>query len=251
MNLKKIRENISINEWSYCLILSRNGRALILRDSESFHEAVTMLEQIGKALSGKIRNGLGGYMDVLLELMGMSGSDTTDENERLLNVVKEARNMAVHEGSFARHLSSRLIDLFLILEEAIMTKLEHVEDIMVRNPTVVEGWQMVANARREMLANSFTFLPILHDGKWQLIADFEVMHFLRSSSDLSKNDRLSMSLGTSINKKSIHLIPVRTCNPSDTISDLTKIIENLPVLVIKEFDGEKKLLGIVTPFDLL
>lgn len=247
----KIREDIHVNEWSYCLFLSRDGRALILRDAESFHEAVTTLEQIGQILSGKIRNGLGRYRDVLLELMEMSGQDRIDENERLFDVVKDARNMAVHEGSFARHLSSRLIDLFLILEEAIMTKLQRVEDIMVRNPVVAETWQMVANARRDLLANSFSFLPILHNGKWQLIADSEVMRFLRNPSDLSKNDRLSMSLDVTIKEESIRLISAKTCAPSDTIVYLTEIIESFPVLIIKEFDGGPKLLGIVTPFDLL
>ncbi len=247
----KIREDIHVNEWSYCLFLLRDGRALILRDAESFHEAATTLEQMGQILSGEIRNGLGRYRDVLLELMEMSGQDRTDENERLFDVVKDARNMAVHEGSFARHLSRRLIDLFLILEEVIMTKIQLVEDIMVRNPVVAETWQMVANARRELLANSFSFLPILYDGKWQLIADFEMMRFLRKPLDLLKNDRLSMSLGTTIKEESIRLISAKTCAPSDTIVYLTDIIESLPVLVIQKFDGEPKLLGIVTPFDLL
>lgn len=251
MSFKRIRQNIHADEWSYCLSLSRDGRALILRDAESFHEAATTLEQIGKILSGKIQNGLGKYRDVLLELMKMSEQDRIAENERLFDVVKDARNMAVHEGSFARHLSSRLIDLFLILEEAIMTKLQCVEDIMVRNPVVAETWQMVANARRDLLANSFSFLPILHNGKWQLIADSEVMRFLRNPSNLPKNDRLSMSLDATIKDGSVCLISVKTCAPTDTIVHLTEIIENLPVLVIKEFDGEPKLLGIVTPFDLL
>ena len=234
MAANKIREDIHVNEWSYCLFLSRDGRALILRDAESFHEAATKLEQIGQILSGKIRNGLGRYRDVLLELMEMSGQDRIDENERLFDVVKDARNMAVHEGSFARHLSSRLIDLFLILEEAIMTKLQRVVDIMVRNPVVAETWQMVANARRDLLANSFSFLPILHNGKWQLIADSEVMRFLRNPSDLSKNDRLSMSLDVTIKEESIRLISAKTCAPSDTIVYLTEIIESFPVLIMAD-----------------
>ena len=132
-----------------------------------------------------------------------------------------------------------------------MTKIQRVEDIMVRNPVVAETWHMVANARRELLANSFSFLPILYDGKWQLIADYEMMRFLRKPSDLSKNDRLSLVLDMTIKEESIRLISVKTCAPSDTVIYLTEIIESLPVLVIQEFDGKPKLLGIVTPFDLL
>jgi CBS domain-containing protein len=54
-----------------------------------------------------------------------------------------------------------------------------------------------------------------------------------------------------IKEEAIRLISVKTCAPTDTIVDLAKIIENHPVLVVKEFNGETKLLGIVTPFDLL
>lgn len=77
------------------------------------------------------------------------------------------------------------------------------------------------------------------------------MRYLRSPSKLSKSDRLSVSLDALITEEYFRLISVTTCAPSDTIFHLTEIIKNLPVLVVKEFDGESKLLGIVTPFDLL
>ncbi len=109
----KIRDNIQGNEWSYCLSIARNGRALILKDSESFGEASRILEKIGKVIGGKIQKGLGGYKFVILELMSLASYYKAHDNERLFNIVKDARNLAVHEGSFARQLSGRLIDIFL------------------------------------------------------------------------------------------------------------------------------------------
>jgi hypothetical protein len=47
-----------------------------------------------------------------------------ESNRRLFNVVREARNKAVHDGAYARHLNGRLVDLLLLLEEAIMTNMQ-------------------------------------------------------------------------------------------------------------------------------
>lgn len=165
MSSCKIRKNVNSDEWPYYLFLCREARALILKDAESFHEAAIALEQIGRMLMGRIANGLGGYKDVLLELMTEAGKNNITENERLFDVIKDARNMSVHEGAIARHLSTRLSDIFLIIEEAIMMKVLRVGDIMVRNPVVAESWQMISQARREMLSNSFSCLPIFHHKK--------------------------------------------------------------------------------------
>lgn len=58
-------------------------------------------------------------------------------------MVREARNDAVDTDAFASHLSTRLIDLILILEEAILSQMLKVEDLMVRNPVVAEPWQLL------------------------------------------------------------------------------------------------------------
>ena len=138
-----------------------------------------------------------------------------------------------------------------LLRTRLKTQTDPLATTIITVEEHLRGWLALLNRSNELLANSFSFLPILYDGKWQLIADFEMMRFLRKPSDLSKNDRLSMSLGTTIKEESIRLISAKTCAPSDTIVYLTEIIENLPVLVIQKFDGEPKLLGVVTPFDLL
>ena len=94
-----IRNNILDAEWSDCLTRLREARALVLRDAEYFHEAAMTLERIGQVLCGKVRNGLGHYADELVELA--RGNRSTEDNEvrRLFDTVKEARNLAVHEGA--------------------------------------------------------------------------------------------------------------------------------------------------------
>jgi hypothetical protein len=118
MSKSKIRTDILDEEWTYCLGLSREARYLILGNSESFHEAATALEQIGKVLCGCCCSGLAGYVPALLDLGQRTGRHQRDEIERLFNVIRDARNDAVHTGAWARHLSDRMLDLFLILEEA-------------------------------------------------------------------------------------------------------------------------------------
>lgn len=234
----------------------RNARALVLRDAESFHEASTVLEHIGQVLAKQVRNGLGGYQSEILSLASESERCDREEAARLFKTVREARNMAVHEGAWARHLSSRLVDLFLILEEAIMTKMDRVEDLMVRDPVITETWCLVAHARKTMLANSFSFLPIFIGGEsgghWKLLTDVVVMRFLRSAeSKADSQRRLSAPIGDAIAKGELEATGAVCCPPHTLLSELLLKINHLPVLVTQEFDGKPRLLGIIAPFDLL
>lgn len=241
-----------MNQWVEVLNLLRNARAEILRDSESFHEAVTTLEHLGQILAKQVRNGLGQYEREIVELACKNQRHDSAEVARLFKVVREARNMAVHEGAWARHLSSRLVDLFLILEEAVMIKMEFVEDIMVRNPVVVQTWQLVACARKTMLENSFSSLPIFFDGRWRLLTDIVVMRFLRAAE--SKKDsikRLSMQLGAAIEENRLEVTEAVSCLPRTHLCELIPKMNVLPVLVTQEINDEPRLIGIITPFDLL
>lgn len=235
----------------YCLALLRDARSLILRDAESFHEAATVLEQIGQVWGRKIYHGMAGYEAALQSFSNDPKADKI-RISRLLNVVSNARNMAVHEGAWARHLSSRLIDLFLILEEAIMTEMTTAEDVMVRNPVIAESWHMVAQARREMLANSFSYLPIFHGNRWRIIADADIAHYLGKSSSKKVRDKLlEANLGELIDNKEIDPTDADTCAPGATIPEMLKTMGHLPVLVVTETRGRNQLVGIVSPFDLL
>ena len=247
-----IRSNIVDAEWSDCLSRLRDARALVLRDAESFHQAAMALERVGQILCGKIRNGLGAYENELLELAKTAETMDPAEVDRLFAIVKEARNMAVHEGAWARHLSSRLVDFFIILEKAIMNKMTYAQDIMVRQPMVAEMWHLVAHVRQTMLANSFSSLPVLKDGRWHCISDLMIMRFLHSAADAKDlKVRLSTQLEVAISAGGI--VPsVASCYTLDSkLVDIVAEMQAGPALVIDCRSGSIRLVGILTPFDLL
>ncbi|MEZ5432406.1 MAG: hypothetical protein R3F31_14760 [Verrucomicrobiales bacterium] len=60
-----------------------DARALVLRDAESFHEAVTVLERIGQVVSGR-QGWLNDYKGALLELALPGEKAESTEVARLL-----------------------------------------------------------------------------------------------------------------------------------------------------------------------
>jgi hypothetical protein len=250
--MPKIRSNILDAEWSDCLIRLRDARALVLRDAESFHEAASALERIGQVLSGSCRNGLGAYEGELIELASSCMELNSTEIRRLFETVKDARNMAVHEGAWARHLSSRLVDFCLILEQAIMDKMKCAEDIMVRQPLVAETWHLIAHVRQAMLANSFSTLPIIVNDRWCLITELMVMRFLGNAGDKKgRRDLLSTSLDHAISSQGIVPLQAKCVQRSAKIVDLWEDMDDRILLVTDTSVSPSRLLGILSAFDLL
>lgn len=239
-------------ERSDCLLRLRDARALILRDTEAFHQAATSLERVGQVLCGQVRNGLGSYKGVLLELAEHAADCDPQEVNRLFRVVKDARNMATHEGAWARHLSSRLVDLLLILEKSIQMNMNIVKDIMVRNPQIAEPWHIVSHVRNAMLANSFSCLPILVSNKWHTVSDLAIMSFLRNPSfhgDLKT--RLSYRIDEAIDEGLIKIIKANECNQNSYLQDIYEKMTTEPILVTDTHNDFPIIVGILTAFDLL
>lgn len=215
-----------------------------------------MLEHIGQVIAKKIGNGLKDYETAIVSLAMEAEGAQEGLVRRLFNVVREARNKSVHDGAYARHLNSRLVDLLLILEEATMIAMDRVEDLMVRNPVFAEPWHLVSHVRKMMLTNSFTCIPVyqVKEGKarWMLIRDSALMHWIRSDEDKTKQKaRLAASVEDAITK---HGLPVKgaiCCGPETTISAILPRMNDHPTLVTEKIQGEERLLGILTPFDLL
>lgn len=247
-----IRSNVIDAEWSDSLCRLRDARALVLRDAEAFHQAAMALERVGQVLCGKIRNGLGAYENELLELAKVAETMDSAEVERLFATVKEARNMAVHEGAWARHLSSRLVDFFLILEQAIMSKMTYAQDIMVRQPMVAEIWHLVAHVRQTMLANSFSSLPVFKDDRWHFITDLMIMRFLHAATNgKDLKARLSTPLEVAISTREIVPSEAKCWTLETELVEIVRVMEAGPALVIDNRSGMPRLVGILTPFDLL
>lgn len=240
----------------------REARAIALRDAEGFQGILFIIERLGYFLSRQRpekESGLDSYRSCIIELARESPLFIHKEFWRLYEAVRTARNDAMHQGAYARHLTTRAVELAIILEDALMSNSEKVKEYMVRNPLCAELWQPISLIRQQMLANSFTFLPLyirerpdVKESGWYLVSDYSIARFLRSSSD--RKTRLRMTLGKAISE-GLEIEPTTPVGEDlsikDAVKDPVKDAGGRPLLIMLNLDDPSTLVGIVTPFDLL
>lgn len=146
----------------------REARTLAQRNAEDFEDLLFALERLGYFLcngTGKTlreyQDGLVGYAKSrsVLACPPPKGDSCRIPADILFNLVRDARNDALHQGAFARHLTTHATELAIILEDALMASATLVRDFMVRNPVEAKLWQPLSFIRQTMLANSFSYLP--------------------------------------------------------------------------------------------
>ena len=88
-----------------------------------------------------------------------------------------------------------------------MTGSEKVGDYMVRDPVCAYLWQPISFIRQQMLAHSFSYLPVYVevDPAWKLVSDLLIAKYLRSISDDDRKTRLAKSLQEAINQDGLRL----------------------------------------------
>jgi hypothetical protein len=237
--------------------LLREARAQAIKDAESFEELLFTFEKLGSFLKGEII-ALGRYKQ---EIIGLSNESPLakvipcnhrefhSSAEILFDLVRNARNDALHQGAFARHLTTHAIELSIILEDALTNMATNVSDFMVRNPVCAEMWQPLSFIRQQMLANSFSYLPVNNNGTWELVEDTEIVLFLRKQ-NTNRNQQLAMTLEDACNNglKISANPPIVPAN-EDVVNILGKL-NGRPLLVHRQGDS-RELVGIITSFDLL
>lgn len=235
------------------LAMLRDARATVYRDSESFNEAAAVLEHIGQMIRGVVLNGLNDYKGDICKLGRRAPAIHSERVEVLFDTVRKARNDSVHSGDYIRHHSIRLVELLLMLEEGLAMSGKTAGDLMVQNPTVAELWHNVAAARRAMLTNSFSFLPILGpDGVWKLLSDTDVVRYLRRATTAKeRNERLGKQLQKAVEGSEITLTDCSRLSPGKSVDEIAKTMSHLPVLIVEKDGNKERLLGILTAFDLL
>jgi CBS domain-containing protein len=239
------------------LAMLRDARAIVYRDSESFNEAAAVLEHVGQMLRGVVLNGLNDYKDAICNLARQAPAIHSERVEYLFDTVRMARNDSVHSGDYIRHHSIRLVELLLMLEEGLAMSGKTAGDLMVQNPTVAELWHNVAAARRAMLTNSFSFLPIQDpDGVWRLLSDTALVGYLMCAGAAKtkakeRNELLGKQLQKAINDRQITLLDCRRYTPDKSVEEIAKAITHLPVLIVEKDGNKERLVGILTAFDLL
>jgi len=239
----------------------RDARAVALKDAEAFEQLIFVFERLGVYLSGRIGD-LGRYAEPLTREALRSPlahnipavlPDWHADFSTLYQLVRTARNDAMHEGAYARHLTKHAVELSIVLEDALMAEAYCARDFMVGDPVCAYSWQPISSIRRSMLVNAFSFLPLVpeagHEGDWKLLSDYSIATYLRASEGGNeRNRRLAQKLSDLIKQDAIELTVAPVCGPEEPIATVIERSQGRPVLVI---GSNRELRGILTPFDLL
>ncbi|MEW6208533.1 MAG: hypothetical protein AB1631_09205 [Acidobacteriota bacterium] len=241
----------------------RKARDYAIRDAEGFQEIVFAIERMGVVLSKKVGT-LNDYKPFILELEKQSvlakdipgkWRDVHAPAWWLYETVQAARNDALHQGAFARHLTKHAIELSLILEDALMAQIARVADFMVRDPVCAQLWNPLSFVRQQMLTNSFSFLPVFDSDKcWKFISDHALAACLRTNAKERKR-RMALKVEEAVgNEQGVSkLLNLEKADivPADCpIVDVVDKLGRQPILISRS-DDSKEVVGILTAFDVL
>lgn len=250
---------MSSEEFIYLRDQIREARAATLKDAEAFTEALFAVERLGSYLC-RVIGTLGTYKGEICKLAG--ASPLAEEIpvahpqqhvyfSRLYEMVMQARNDALHQGAYARHLTSQVIELTIVLEDALMTSFLTVSEYMVRNPVSASLWQPLSFIRQQMLVNSFSFLPVIDlSGVWCFISDLELARYLRVKAG-ARRIRLAETLEAAVSSGGIDLLQAETVGPNENVETVAARLGQAPLLVTAGGQLKRDLVGIITAFDLL
>lgn len=239
--------------WLYFRDQLRRTRARALADAEDFHDILFALERLGAFLKGAPGGGLSDYKEFLVNLAAKAGGKAADGSSfgELFEIVRVARNDAMHTGAFARHLTLNAVRLALLLEEALMHDARFARHFMVPAPTTAALWQPLGIVRETMLANSFSYLPVFHEGAWKLLADAGLAHHLQPGGTKERKARLASLLGDALKAGAVELeVPLYLHPESPIDAVFAPAARGRPCLVVTR-GGPDQLVGIITAFDLL
>jgi hypothetical protein len=248
----------------------RSARLTALADSESFDQIIHVIERFGSYLSKEefgdkgLHGDLGKYRGRIVGLVKSWGlaaesrrqfSHLVTPFETLYDLVKDARNDALHQGAFARHLTKHAIELTIVLEDVLSNEMDPVVvDFMVRNPVCGEPWQPVAFLRQQMLANSYSFLPAIGTvGEWRVVSDAAIASFLgpdRKGPERRKRLAMTLDEATALSERPIEVKPAVLVDETTSLEEALVGLTKSPILLVRSPSG-KSILGILTAFDLL
>jgi len=241
----------------FALSSLRSSRAAALDDAEGFQELLFALERIGALRLGRVADlrkyevtfaALARESPLSFEIPSRHSASHTPF-DRLYSLVRTARNDALHQGAFARNLTRHAVELCLVLEDAITMKVTVISDLMVRSPVCAERWQPLSLVRQQMLAHSFSYLPVQRaDDTWGLVSDLQVVQALRDPANPDRLAALSLTLQLAEASGLLSIPPAETVGPDATVEEVVGMCSGRPILVVQD---TCTLLGIVTPFDLL
>ena len=253
----------------------REARLKVLENAENYQELLFVLERLGTHLAGpaicSVKDvGLADAKPCIMELVkhgalqGKPVASVTGElcAGELYDLVRNARNDAMHEGAFARNLAVHLVQLSVMLEDALVNKANDrkAKHYMMREPITAEPWEPIAFVRQKMLVHSFSHLPVRIDGCWKIVSDHGIAVYLWQHDDgACVRKKLQQQLDCAVEEGTLKVRCAVVVKPEDVVHEVVKkregyIREGYPILVkadIKDESENPLLVGILTPFDLL
>lgn len=260
-------EPLKISERLYYRDRLRAARYAALADAEGFGEICFAIEALGLRVHGK-QEALGLYRNKIADYVRWSLALTFlpqvlpsrfKTYDALYDIVKAARNDAMHTGAYARHATVAAIELCIGLEEGLTADTEGnilaktVRDLMVTSPIILEPWQTVAHARQLMLMYSFSFLPVRLGTSWCLLSELGLAKYLNGG---EKKSRLCESIKSASGNglELVHIEDAALLRPEMLVTHVLQKaqVQGGPMLwLVVEDRYPERLCGVLTPFELM
>ena len=244
------------------------ARAKVQADAEDYMAVWQVVESLGKYL--KANNYADELADLkagkaLLNIFFPSPKSVPISYQRLC----KARNAHVHEGAVSRTLGTHAMRLSLDMEEALMKEMKKLNDSndqsvkawMVPEPVVAQPWHTVSEIRVTLLSGGYSALPFWWKKEekqkegWYFIRDISVVRYLRSKGDPHCALSSVVHECEKCAPKKLCLVPCKSpIKPDTSVQSLLKngaFKNELPILVVDSSVDPSRLLGILTPHDLL
>ena len=250
----------------------REARLKVLANAENYQELLIVLERLTMHLTGKsLTLGKERARNCIIELVrhgALEGKPATSDAGELCasdlyDLVRHARNDAMHEGAVARNLAVHLVQLGVMLEDALVNKADDgrkAKHYMMREPITAEPWEPIAFVRQKMLVHSFSHLPVRIGGCWKIVSDHGIAVYLwQHDGGACVRKKLQQQLDCAVKEGTLKVQCAVVVKPEDVVHEVVKkregyIREGYPILVkadIKDESESPLLVGILTPFDLL
>ena len=236
----------------------RRARERALSDGEGYQPILFAVERLGRQLWPN-RNTLGKFTCCFRDLVEthhpLAGRGA-DHHElpfaRRYDIVRQARNDAMHIGAEARNLTSHCVVLSTVLEDTLMAIActRKIADYMTRGPVCAHEWQRIALIRQTMLEYSYSCLPCRRGREWYIVSDHDLCKFLQRGGPDSKTARLRMKLCEAIAEGGIKLHKAKDVPPNACVDEVLKVMKRGEPILVKHQQGDE-LLGIANAFDLM
>jgi hypothetical protein len=229
----------------------RSARAKVHADAEGFEVVVHAIERLGRHLNPQ-GDGLAKYHDALIALVEAAELKVGDLEHRLF-LLRQTRNDAAHQGSYARNAAREAVHVALRLEEALTVCWADIEvqHLMVRGAITAQPGDTLGDVRRAMLEHAFTAIPAFVEKRWCLITDRWLAAELAGKNKGPREAVLQRKVAE-LSDDEVTLLAVVAIQPSTRVSSLAGAghLQHALTLVARDADAGV-LEGVVAPADLL